>query len=151
MRDRKIYNNTLQGERGQTSHLKISVRAQACHCSSYIPSTWCSATAASKKLMNEQSSVILRMSLKVANCTNSFHHIRNFLTSISSLLTNFIQLATTASANWFPNIIFWIWKQNAGETLKRDLGKRKSQTTYPGTSPSCGFTNCKDGDILSSV
>lgn len=65
------------------------------------------------KLMNEQSLVILKMSLKVANYMKSFHHIRNFLTSISSLLTNYIQLATTASANWFPKIYFWLWKQNA--------------------------------------
>lgn len=109
------------------------------------------------KLMNEQSLVILKMSLKVAKCMNSFHHIWNFLTSFSSLLTNYIQLAATASANWFPNIFFWIWKQNAEETLKRDLEEKKNQknhknqTTYPGTGSSCGFTNCKDGDILSSV
>lgn len=106
------------------------------------------------RLMNEQSLVILKMSLKVANCMNSFHHIWNFLTSISSQLANYIHLATTASANWFPNIFFWIWKQNAVETLKRDLGKKKwniQHSTYPGTSSSCGFTNCKDGDILSSV
>lgn len=35
------------------------------------------------------------------------------------------------------------------ETLRREL--RKKNPTYPAASPSCGFTNCKDGDILRSV
>jgi len=44
------------------------------------------------KLINEQSLVIVKASLKVANCMKSFHQIWNFLTSISSLLANICSL-----------------------------------------------------------
>lgn len=70
-------------------------------------------------LKNEQSWVILKTSLKFANCMKSFNQIWNVLTSISSLLTNYTQLATTASANQFLKIFFWIWKQNAGRKLEK--------------------------------
>lgn len=44
------------------------------------------------------------MSLKVADCMKSFNQIWNDLTPISSLSTNYIQFATTASANRFLKI-----------------------------------------------
>lgn len=55
-------------------------------------------------IINEQSRVILKMSLKDADCMKSFNQIWNDLTPISSLSTNYIQFATTASANRFLKI-----------------------------------------------
>lgn len=77
------------------------------------------------KLMNEQSWVILKMSLKVANCIKSFHQIWNFLTSLFPLCW----LITFSLQLWHLQTDFQKYfseheNKMQEETLKRKFGKK---------------------------